>query len=107
MFLVGIPGNTLLETDVEIAENYLGRLPGTVSVLGYAQEYLQQQRVSRPRLVPIMQSTTILPIRPARATIQTRLTDLRSQGLFLTEREQYIKLRELLGPDRSVLLNHV
>jgi hypothetical protein len=104
---VDIPGYTLLETDVEIASNYFGRLPGTVSALGYAQEYLHQQRVSRQRIPPVLQTAVNLPIRPARAVIQSRLTSLRGQGLFQTEREQYTELRKLLGPDRFASVEHI
>ena len=99
IFVQDIPGSSFHDTDLEVVRSYLGKLPGTVSVPGYALEYHQHQRVTRPGIQPHLQAATTLPVMPSATIVQERLNALRVPNLFASEQELYEKLRQLLGPE--------
>src|ERR1700737_836513 len=100
-----VPGSTLSLTDAEAINGFHGRLPGTVSLIGYGNLYLDQQRVGNPLPVPVLASTlTAPPILPF-ATTSDRLANIRDFGanaIGITESGSYQKLREILGPERYI-----
>ena len=100
MFLKDIPGSTFQDTDPEVARNYFGTLPGTISIRGYGLEYRQSQRMAAPNIPPQLETAVTLPVMPAKTTIDQRFNTLRGQHWLSTERELYERLRELLGPER-------
>jgi hypothetical protein len=102
MFAINIPGSTLVEVDPEAAQNYCGRLPGTVSVTGYAQEYLIQQQASFPRR-RALQTAVTLPARPPATRVQARFNLFKSGGFVSTA----TSLGEILGPERLRLSHYI
>lgn len=99
------PGSTLANFDPETTDGYEGRLPGTVSLLGYGALYIDQQRLDYPPLVPILATaTTPLPT-VSLTTVNNRVRDILDYGataIGTTEVECYNNLRAILGPERSV-----
>lgn len=55
------PGNTFLDMDCESSGYYEGKLPGTVSITGYSEEYRAQQLLRNPMLNLILEGTTTIP----------------------------------------------
>ena len=59
--MLSFPGNTFLDMDCESSGYYEGKLPGTVSISGYSEEYRQHQILHAPILNLALESTETLP----------------------------------------------
>ena len=98
------PGSTLATYDPETTNGFEGRLPGTVSLLGYGVLYLDQQLLDFPPIIPsLVTATTPLPTIPL-TTISIRIADIRDFGpsaIGTTAADSYNKLRSIIGPERS------
>lgn len=57
----GYPGNKFLDADCETSACYSSKLPGTVSISGYSEEYRAQQLRTTPPLKLTLESRTVLP----------------------------------------------
>ncbi|KAH0559839.1 hypothetical protein GP486_003648, partial [Trichoglossum hirsutum] len=58
------PGNTFLDMDCESSGYYDGKLPGTVTISGYSEEYREHQLLIAPLLNVALRGTTIIPTMP-------------------------------------------
>jgi hypothetical protein len=59
--MLNYPGTTFLDMDCETSEFYEGKLPGTVSISGYSEEYREHQLSKYPMLVLALEGTVTLP----------------------------------------------
>lgn len=55
------PGNTFLDMDCETSGYYDGKLPGTVSISGYSEEYRAHQLLRVPLIHLTLESESTLP----------------------------------------------
>src|SRR4051812_5822014 len=62
--MLNYPGNTFLDMDCESAAYYEGRIPGTVTVSGYSEEYREHQLLALPLLNLALEGATVLPVLP-------------------------------------------
>ena len=56
----GYPGSTWLDMDVESSAYYEGKLPGTVGISGYSEEYRVHQLIVQPMLNLSLEGSTPL-----------------------------------------------
>ncbi|KAH8589023.1 hypothetical protein B0O99DRAFT_582254 [Bisporella sp. PMI_857] len=64
------PGSTWLNIDCETSAYYEGKLPGTVSIGGYSEEYREHQLLIAPLLQLSLESATTLPVIPLNQIVQ-------------------------------------
>src|ERR1700721_2234281 len=55
------PGNTYLDMDMETSKYYEGKLPGTVTISGYSEEYRDQQLSILPLFNITLEGNTVIP----------------------------------------------
>src|SRR5947207_13222632 len=91
------PGNTFLDMDCESSGYYEGKLPGTVSISGYSEEYREHQLLIYPLLNLALEGTTILPLMPLDKIVD-RIRLLQLQPTL----EDNEALREILGMSQYV-----
>lgn len=85
--------------DAETSGYYEGKIPGTVSISGYSEEYRQHQLIIYPMLLFHEESTTVLPIIPLERIVQ-RIQTLE----LLPTSENSEALRDMLGLSQYVLI---
>lgn len=103
------PGSILAKFDSETTNGYEGRLPGTVSLLGYGALYIDQQQAAYPPLVPVLATATTPPPTVPLTTINNRVRDIIDYGAIAigtTDVECYNNLRAILGPETNNQLSH-
>jgi hypothetical protein len=83
--------------DAETLAYYEGKLPGTVSISGYSEEYREHQLLRTPMLQLSLESTTALPVIPLDKIVQ-RIQTLK----ILPTSEDNEGLRGLLGLSQYV-----
>jgi hypothetical protein len=86
------PGSTFLDMDCETSGYYDGKIPGTVSIMGYSEEYRAHQLSSSPLLNLILEGTSTLPTM-ALDKIVDRIRLLKLQPTL----EDNETLRDILG----------
>src|SRR5436190_7458529 len=91
------PGSTFLDMDCESSGYYEGRIPGTVTVSGYSEEYREHQLLAVPLLNIALEGTTVLPAMPLDKIVE-RVRLLQRQPTL----EDNDALRETLGLSQYV-----
>jgi hypothetical protein len=94
---ISYPGSTFLDMDCESTGHYEGKLPGTVSISGYSEEYREHQLLLSPRLNLSLESTTSLQVAPLDKIVQ-RIQILQR----MPTSEDNEALRNLLGLSQYV-----
>jgi hypothetical protein len=92
------PGNTFLDMDSESSGYYDGKLPGTISISGYSEEYRNRQLLRSPLLNLTLEGTSILPTM-ALDKIVDRIRLLQRQPTL--ENNEFLK--EILGLSQYVI----
>lgn len=64
------PGNTFQDIDAEASPFYAARIPGTIMVAGFDQEYREQQLRQKPHVNLLKQSEKSLPKIPLKAIME-------------------------------------
>jgi hypothetical protein len=95
--VLSFPGNTFLDMDCESSAYYEGKLPGTVTVSGYSEEYREQQLLRFPLLNLSLEGTHTLPVMPL-DKIVSRIRLLQRDHTL----EDNDALREILGLSQYV-----
>jgi hypothetical protein len=95
--MLNYPGSTFLDMDCESAGYYEGRLPGTVTVSGYSEEYREHQLLVAPLLNLALEGTSVLPVLPLDKIVE-RIRLLQRQPTL----EDNNALREVLGLSQYV-----
>ena len=91
------PGSTFLDMDCETSGYYDGKLPGTITISGYSEEYRAHQLRRSPLLNLILESTSVLPTM-ALDKIVDRIRLLQRQPTL----EDNETLRDILGLSQCV-----
>ena len=91
------PGNTFLDMDCESSGYYEGKIPGTVTVSGYSEEYREHQLLAAPLLNFALEGTAVLPAMPLDKIVE-RIRLLQRQPTL----EDNGALREILGLSQYV-----
>jgi hypothetical protein len=91
------PGNTYLDMDMESSKLYEGKIPGTVNISGYSEEYRDQQLSILPLLNITLEGNTVIPLM-ALDKIVDRIRLLQRQ----TTLEDNKTLGEILGLSQYV-----
>lgn len=86
------PGNTFPDADCETSGYYDGKLPGTITISGYSEEYRTQQLQVAPFLKLALEAPTCLP-EISLSTIIERIRKLQLQPTL----EDNEGLRVILG----------
>ena len=89
-----------MDMDCESSEYYEGKLPGTVSIAGYSEEYREYQLLIAPLLNIALEGTNCLPTMPV-DRILDRLRKLQLQP-SLKDNEG---LRDFLGLSQYLFLS--
>ncbi|KAI9781776.1 MAG: hypothetical protein M1839_005769 [Geoglossum umbratile] len=90
--MLNYPGSTFLDMDCESTGHYEGRIPGTVTVSGYSEEYREHQLLAAPLLNLALEGATVLPVLPLDKIVE-RIRLLQRQPTL----EDNNALRETLG----------
>jgi len=95
---ISYPGSTFLDMDCESSGYYEGKLPGTVTISGYSEEYRAHQLLRAPLLQLALEGTACLTVVPL-DKIVSRIQRLRRQPTL----EDDEGLKSLLGISQYVL----
>jgi hypothetical protein len=98
--LQSFPGCTFLDMDCESSGSYEGKVPGTVSIHGYSEEYREHQLLRAPMLNLALEGANTLPAM-ALDKIVERIRLLQGQPTL----ENNEALREILGISQYVFLS--
>jgi hypothetical protein len=91
------PGSTFLDMDCESSGYYEGKLPGTVTISGYSEEYREHQLLAAPMLNFALEGATVLPAMPLDKIVD-RIRLLQQQPTL----EDNESLRGILGLSQYV-----
>jgi len=95
---INYPGNTFLDMDCESSGYYEGKLPGTVSISGYSEEYREHQLLLSPLLNLSLESSSVLQVPPPLNQIVQRIQTLQR----MPTSEDNEALRSMLGLSQYV-----
>jgi len=98
--LIGYPGNTFLDMDCESSVLYEGKLPGTITISGYSEEYREYQLSKAPLLNISLEGTEVLPTMTLDKIVD-RVRMLQRQPTL----EDNVALRDILGLSQYVHWN--
>jgi hypothetical protein len=90
--MLSYPGNTFFDMDCESLGHYEGKIPGTITVSGYSEEYREQQLLELPLLKLRLEATSALPTMEL-DKIVNRIRLLKLQPTL----EDDVGLRDVLG----------
>ncbi|KAL4878747.1 hypothetical protein BJY04DRAFT_195012 [Aspergillus karnatakaensis] len=95
------PGNTYIDADCETLTYYDSKIPGTLRMAGYSEEYRLQQLRASPLLNLTLEASTVLPEIPLSKIVE-RLRKLQASPQL----EDNEGLRELIGLTQTTALDH-
>jgi hypothetical protein len=89
---ISYPGNTFLDMDCESSAYYEGKLPGTIGISGYSEEYREHQLLIAPLVNIAFEGQETLPTFPLDRIVK-RIRTL----LVAPNQEDNETLREMMG----------